>query len=425
MKRLLGSRSFWFLAERCLAQAGGLAFTALLVRCYETPVAAKFLAAYALASVFQPLFANACQPLAMRVWRRDGASGFLTLWLVLQVGAAGAALTLFAISGAVSAIFALVLAAPLSMFAAPLIAEDRWRAVLSVLIPASALGISLRLGLLLTGRIEWAALSFAAEPLIAGLCLGWRRLGTGFARPSRDLLRQCGALVLAMAATTLFWRAPVIIAEAILSAEDVVRISIALQIMSGFLLAPNAMIQSRFGMVAKGGGERRSALRDIALVSLVVGVGAVAISASLGEWMISAIYGSAETGAAVILVILSCAVGFCSLWRVQEFLAAHDGAGSALLAMKIAALLGMAVTAAALAQWPSAISLAVGFVISIAISAVVAPLVATPLRKVTWEIFRAGAEACSGDQRQHRWRGGNAHADVEKAVRHGGGDAAT
>ena len=72
-----------FLTERLISQGGGLIFTALLVRTVDMAEAASFLAAFALAGVFQPMLSNAVQPLAARLLKSARAPGFLSLWALM------------------------------------------------------------------------------------------------------------------------------------------------------------------------------------------------------------------------------------------------------------------------------------------------------------------------------------------------------
>ena len=394
MKGLLRSRSVWFLAERAISQGGGLVFTAVLARVSGLGEASSFVAAYALASLFQPLFANACQPLAMRLWRDAGPGAVLALWGGLQVVAAITFVVLLTFGGPMQAIFGIVLAAPLSLMAAPLIAEDRWRDALSVLIPVGVFGVVARLMALLAGDIALAAALFAFEPVVGGFALA-RRSGLFRTRPyapSRvPFLRSAVSLMCAMGAATLFWRAPVLLAEGFLTPVDVLHIAFAAQIVAGFMLAPNALIQAQFGRMTTGGARRKTAIGAGVRVSLAAGLIAIPISALAGEALMSFVYGPKAMGAGAILVALSPMVALGGIWRITEFLASHDSAGGALLFSRLVAIVGMALTGAWIVARPDPVALAAGASLSLAVSALIFPLCSSSLRPFILELAEATA----------------------------------
>lgn len=310
----------------------------------------------------------------MRLWREAGPRGFLALWsgLLALGGLAGAAL--FALGGGM-AVFALVPAAPMAMAAAPLIAEDRWREALAVLIPIGAAGAALRVvALVAFDGLAPAGLLFAFEPLVGGILLARRsrlisRRRDGRARPAFTALhRAAPPLMLAMAATTLFWRSPVLIAEAMLEPADILRIAFAMQAIGGFLLAPNAVAQSILGRMAVGGVARPEAAMKARRVGLAAGAAALLLGVIAGEELLTLVYGPAAAGAGQVLVLLAPLVALGAFWRIAEFEAGLDGRAAALLAARLAALGGQAGAMLALAVWPLAGALAAITALSLGLS---------------------------------------------------------
>ena len=345
--RFFGSRAARFGLERVVSAGGGFLFAAILVRLHSTEAAAAFFAAWALAALFQPVFANAVAPLAVRLWKDDGAGAFLGLWSAMQAAALAIAAFIAVLSDSWLgvAMTAQIAAAPLALFSAPFVARDRYRELLAVLVPASLFGVAVRTGLLLSGAdLVWAAAAMAIEPLTTGAVLA-RRSGAFRTRPritgpAAGVLKD-GApwLIAAMAATTLFWRSPVLLADAFLAPAGVVAIALAMQVASGLCLPANALAQSLFGPLAAG---RAEAARAAVLVALASGTGAIAALALAGGPALAMVYGPSGLAAAPLALWLAPLAGLAPLWRVDAFTAGLNHRFDGLIRARLTALAGQA-----------------------------------------------------------------------------------
>lgn len=399
----LAPRGAAFLAERILSQGGGLLFTACLARGFPAEEAAGFVAAYAFASLLQPLFANACQPLAAGLWRRAGAQAFVALWTGVWAVAAlsvGAMILWRWAGGEVVAALLLLhtLASPAALASAPMVAEDRWRTLVGVLIPVGMIGLAFRLlALVWLESLPLAAALFAVEPVLAGICFGrlaGRRDRAGDAAAGwRALRRQAPALMFGMGLATLFWRAPVLLSEAFLTPEATLRIAFATQAATGLALPAAAAAQSLFGRVALGGRARAEALGRIGGVAALSALAAAAFAVWIGDAALTLVYGPAASGAGALLIAMTPVAGLAALWRALEFAAAHDGAGRALLLTRLAALGPMAAGGAAAAltgaSWPLALATGAGLFMA----AVAAPLASPALRPTVRSLFAFAGRA--------------------------------
>ncbi len=373
-----------FLAERLVSQGGGLIFTAILARTAPAEEAAAFLAAYAFAAVFQPILSSAIQPIAARRWKAGGLRSLLRIWAVMQFCAACVIGPLIWLAeGPVEAFLLLHAAlAPGLLMATPLAAADRRQPLALILITVAAIGATARIGIYLaTGDLAAAALLFAFEPVIGGgaLFLASRRLVPPTrlqADPHGPFLREAANMAVAMAATTLFWRSPVLIAAAFLTAEDVVALALAMQIVMGLSLPANALCQSLFGPIARG---NTSAIGLGLWFALCAGLGAPVLMAAAGEAIMSFAYGPVGTNAVVYALWLSPMAGMAALWRLGHIVGGLNGCAGELALTRSAALLGQAVLLLSLCVYPSAILIAVLTPLSMSLGAIAAPMMAPGL----------------------------------------------
>jgi O-antigen/teichoic acid export membrane protein len=404
-RRFFLARGPWFLLERLIAQAGGLALIALLARTYPASEAAGFIAAYALAAIAQPLFANACQPVMIR-WvqagRMSAARDLLFCLLAISglLGGGAMVLCLLAERSVLALMLAHVIAAPLMLSGAPLIARDRWQLVLSVTIPVSLVGCATRLAVALAGGELWhVAGLLAVEPVFGGLALARRSgmLRGGIPRIStRAMLLEAAPLVTAMAASSFFWRSPVLATSLFLRPEEVLLVAFGMQLVTGMLLLPNALCQSLIGMIAIGGQTARAALAAGGTVVTVFGIGALVGAAVFGEWVLRLIYGAAAEDAGAVLLLLSPLVYLGGLWRLAEMGAALAGLTRSLLLTRLAALAGQAISLIALARWQMVEGIAAGSVLSLAFAALLLPLLLHEMRGVFSDIMRGVPAIVSG-----------------------------
>ncbi|MEM7545962.1 MAG: hypothetical protein AAF367_10540 [Pseudomonadota bacterium] len=385
----------WFLTDRVISQGGGLLFMACLARAVPTMEAAYFIAAFAFASLFQPLFANACQPLAIQLWHREGVPGFCAIWFLMVTVAVvfiGAMILWQVAAGhpVAAALLLHALLAPLSLASAPLIAEDRWRTALGVLIPVTLLGVAARIAaLLIFDDLLLAALCFSIEPLCGGVLLSLRAGLLRGLRPARlrsELLRDAVPLMLAMVASTLFWRAPVLAGALFLSADTLLPLAFAMQILTGLMLVPNALCQSLIGPISTGGDARREALQAGGATAVVASISAVIACLVAAQPVLSLVYGPAAAGGGVILSWLSPVIGLATIWRLTELTAGLDGHRRDLLITRLTASACQAAICALLFFWPSAIMIAAMSPLSLVFAAVFAPMLLPSLRPALAEM---------------------------------------
>ncbi len=386
-----------FLAERVISQGGGLLFTAVLARTAETAEAAAFLAAYAFAAVFQPVLASAVQPIAARHWRTGGLGAVIRIWAIMQLSAIFLIGPLIWLAdGRVEAFILLHAAlAPGLLMATPLAAEDRRKTLVLILITAAVLGTTARVGAyLLTGDLALSALFFAFEPVVGGaaLLMAARRVSPSAAAaapPSRPFLREAVVMAAAMVATTVFWRSPVLLADAYLGPEDVIALALAMQVVMGLCLPANALCQSLFGPIAKGDG---SAVGVGLWIALTMMIGAPLILAMFGEWIMFAIYGPIGQGAAAYAVMLAPMAGMAALLRLTHIIGGLNGLSAELALTRTAALGGQAALVICLLIAPSAFAIAIATPISLLLATVAAPLMAPDLAAVAREALTSARQ---------------------------------
>ena len=367
-----------FLIERLVSQGGGLLFTAILVRSAGVGEAASFFAAYAFAAIFQPILSSAVQPIAARYWRTGGLVAVIRIWAVMQGVAICTIGPLIRLADGQVAAFILLHAAlaPGLLMATPLAAEDRHRTLVMILIASALLGTAMRIGVYLaTGALVVAVMFFAFEPVAGGiaLLLAARRLTpTGAETPlATSFLREAAIMAAAMGVTTIFWRSPVLLADAFLGAEDIVSLALAMQIVMGLCLPANALCQSLFGPLARGD---RSAPGVALWIAAIAGFGAPLLLVVAGEPIMIALYGPSGLSAVSYAMALSPMAGMAALWRLSHIMGGLKGLSIELALTRSAALLGQL----ALLMWlliaPSAGVIAILTPVSLILAAIIAPL---------------------------------------------------
>lgn len=375
-----------FLAERVISQGGGLLFTAILARTAKADEAAAFLVAYAFAAVFQPVLSSAIQPIAARHWQAGGLSAVIRIWAVMQLSALCIIGPLIWLAeGRVEAFLLLHAAlAPGLLMATPLAAEDKRHTLVMILIAAATLGAIARIGAYLTtGDLALAALFFAFEPVFGGaaLLLASRRLSpSGVAAPStRPFLREAAVMAAAMAVTTVFWRSPVLLADAFLEAPEIIALALAMQIVVGLCLPANALCQSLFGPIARGD---KSAIGVGLWIAVAVGVGAPLVLVAAGPEIMSAVYGPLGLGAATYATMLAPMTGLAALLRLGHIVGGLNGLSADLALTRAAALGGQAALMIWLIFAPSAFAIAALTPVSLMLAAIAAPLMTPGLAAV-------------------------------------------
>lgn len=371
-----------FLAERLISQGGGLLFTAVLARYAARDEAAAFFAAYAFAAIFQPILSSAVQPIAARHWRAGGRAAVVRIWAIMQGAALCVIGPLILLADGPVASFILLHAAlaPGLLMATPLAAEDRRRTLALILIAAAAFGTGMRVGVFLaTGDLALAAVFFAVEPVAGGLAL-WiasRRLTPSAdirqpdAPPPEAFPKEAVVMAFAMGMTTVFWRSPVLLADAFLGDAEVIALALAMQLVMGLCIPANALCQSLFGPLARGD---RSAPGVILWIAAIASVGAPALLAAAGGAIMTALYGPLGEGAAAYAVMLAPMAGLAALWRLGHIMGGLHDLTAELALTRCSALVGQAVLLIVLLSSPNAGLIAAITPVSMALSAICAPL---------------------------------------------------
>ena len=373
------ARAPLFLAERLVSQGGGLLFTAILARDAAPDEAAAFFTAYAVAAIFQPMLSGAVQPLTARRWRAGGLAAVVRIWAALQIAALCIVGPLIWLADGWMAAFILLHAAlaPGLLMATPLAAEDRRGALVLILIAAASVGIALRVGAYLaTGDLAIAAIFFSFEPVGGGVAfwLASRRLSPSASAappPTPAFAKEALLMAAAMGLTTLFWRSPVLLADAFLAAGDVIALGLAMQVVMGLCIPANALSQSLFGPLTKGD---RAAPGIILWIALIAGVGAPALLVVAGEAILTALYGPLGKDAVGLATMLAPMAGLAALWRLAQIMGGLHGLAGELALTRCAALCGQAALLIMLMIAPLADLIAVVTPVSMVIAAVIAPL---------------------------------------------------
>ncbi|MEM7267627.1 MAG: hypothetical protein AAF401_00090 [Pseudomonadota bacterium] len=374
-----------FLAERVISQIGGLAFTAALARMHPAETAAEFLAAYALASLLQAILANACAPLAARIWLKGGDGAALGFIAALQlIGGLVVGLIAIASSQLTALILLHAMLAPAALLSTPLVARDRFKPLLAILISVNILGVGIRLYAVMTGDLALAALGFCIEPLLGGALFaahsGWlRRPPRLDFRLARRAAPRAGLLALSMGCATLFWRSPILLADIFLDPVAVVQIALALQIVMGLCLPANALCQALFGPLTRGD---RTALGIGVWTAFGCGAGAILLMLACAEPLMRLLYGGASDGAAVLAILFAPVAGFAALWRIEYFAGGLEAGPMDLVKTRLVAIAGQLGLALCLLQTPDPLWIAALTPLSMAASALIAPFRVRGLRPI-------------------------------------------
>ncbi len=399
-----------FLAERLVSQGGGLIFTAILARTAPVEEAASFLAAYAFAAVFQPILSSAMQPIAARRWRSGGLQSLVGIWAAIQLCAVCVIGPLIYLAEGPVEAFLLFHAAlaPGLLMATPLAVADRRQPLALILIAVAGMGATARIGTYLaTGDLTVAAAFFAFEPIIGGvaLFLASRNVAPPPGRqpiPEQPFLRDAVNMAAAMAATALFWRSPILIADAFLTAEDVVALALAMQIVMGLCMPANALCQSLFGPLVQGNTVATGLCIWFALAA---GLGAPLLMVVAGEAIMTLAYGPVGVNAAIYALCLSPMAGMAALWRLGHILGGVNGFSRELALTRSTALMGQAVLLMSIYIHPSSNLIAVLTPLSMLLSAVVAPMLTPGLAmQMRSAVFAAQQTAMWAPARRRAYR---------------------
>ena len=408
IQHMVRSRSFWFVLERYASTGFGFALTASLTRVTPLVELAQYLAAFALASTFEPLFAASINGYLLgrlRLSKDDDEMGRMfrsTYWLMQGAAVVFVAAIIglqWSLPGdhlLVSLFFLQIAFTPLKLFTAPLIARDRFIEVKPVQVGINVLGGCLRVGVALTSHnLLLITLLLCVEPILTSAILG-RRAGVRlFARPmlspamAKQIAKQLPVLMGAMGLVCLFYRSPVMLAQLRLGPADVVHIALAMQVLTGLGIVQGAITDSLLGPLAASiSDERRfrSLLEVGSTVSISFGLIIWIGVAITGEWVLTFVFGHRAAGVGPIVATIApiCLLG--GLFQLSTSVINLLGRPVLLLLMWGAVLAGQALVGLALVRWPTPLDISIGTPLSLMLGLSVA-LLAPRLRPLVMRIL--------------------------------------
>jgi O-antigen/teichoic acid export membrane protein len=311
--RALRSRAIWFVFERYSSIGFGFLLTATLTRGTQLDQLAEYLSAFALISVFEPLFAASISSYLLRLIREAsseaaGATAFRTVFWTMQgvavvfVGLAFAVCLLSPGEHLITALFFVqILFSPWKLFSAPLYARDEFIKVTPVQVRSNLAGGVLRVAVALaTHNLFVLPLLMCFETLVSGPIIARRSGVKLFGRPSlspvvlRAVVRQLPSLMGVMLLVCLFYRSPVMLARLALGSADVVRVALAMQVITAAGVIQNALADSLIGPLAHAldqDGRFRQLLSIGSAVAVVYGLVAWAALATVGEPLLTFAFG--------------------------------------------------------------------------------------------------------------------------------------
>lgn len=406
--RLLQARTTWFLLERYTSTGLGFVLTAILARGSQLDHLAQYLAAYALMSVFEPLFAGAINGYLLRLLRRaDGQAAAeealrTTFWLMqaLAVVFVAGAIGLFAMlrgDHLITQLFFLpILFTPWKLFSAPLIARDQFMRVTPVQVTANIAAGVLRIGVALaTHSLVLIPLLMCLEPLVTGPVLkaraGVRLFGP---RPvarvvAGQVLRQLPALMGAMGLVCLFYRTPVMLARLDLDSVQVVRIALAMQVMTALGVIQAALADSLIGPLAHALDQDEQFLKLLRIGSSVVfvfGLSVLGFVSLGGEWALRVAFGHRAIGIGPVVTALAPLCLCSGLLRLATTVINLRGRPVMMVQIWLVALAAQAGAALLLLHWRSPVIIALAMPISLGLG-LATSLLSDGTRQAMVEVF--------------------------------------
>jgi O-antigen/teichoic acid export membrane protein len=395
----LRSRTFWFLLNRIVGNGAGFALTAVLTRIVNIEQAAAFLAAFAFASIFEPLFSSSVYAYVSRLVTaapEDQQKLVLrSCYIAMQIAAIllilPFALFLLFTDGALqAAFFVSIMFTPLTLFSIPFRTRDDYIFYLATSVIVALCTALLRIGILLgTGDLVLTALLMGMNPLITGVIYIWRAGIPISGRPwiitdtLRTLMQQSASLLAAMFLALVAWRSPILFAEWQLGPVEVVHIALAMQVVTGLCIVPNSLGESLFGPLSASLGDDakfRNLLKVGSSTAWICVAGAVIGVALFGDPVMRAVYGPKAEGAAVLCSALSCLCLVGGLERLVNMTANLKGEPIERVACWIGVLCAQAVGFSLIFLWKSPMVIAISTPISMLIGFAVIPFFLPVLR---------------------------------------------
>jgi len=379
-RQALRSRVFWFVMERYSSLGFGFLLTAALARGTPLDRLAEYLAAFALISVFEPLFAGSVSGYLLKLIRSadSPAAAALTFrttfWMMQAVAAvfvAGACALFLALPGdhLITALFFLqIFFTPWKLFSAPLIARDQFMRVTPVQVCANFIGGSMRVGVALaTHNLLLIPVLMCIEPIISTPIIKARTGIKLFERPplSKDvalvITRQLPSLMGVMVLVCLFYRSPVMLARLDLGAAAVVRVALALQVVSALSVIQNALSDSLIGPLAHAldADSRFMKLLSIGSAALVLyGLGVWVLLWLAGEPLLTVVFGKRAEMVGPIIAALAPLCLVSGLARLSNSVINLRARPSMMVIVWSGALAGQVLAGVLLAHWRSPLVIA-------------------------------------------------------------------
>lgn len=327
LAKLGKSRVLWFLMPEFFGRLSNFVLLAVMARVIGVEDFAVYVAAFAFASLFEPLFANGVAPYVLRLIRQvsddnDEAAVMRSAYWLLQIvavivvaGVGTAESLLFGPDPLSICILLFAMCTPMSLFSLPLNARDQYLATQPAFIAISILGMVLRVGaLVLTGNVIIVALLLAFNPICSGVYFAIRTKARPFSRPfivpvvRRKLLSELPKLAGATFLDIAYWRSPVLLASWFLAARDVVHVALAMQLMMGLCIFPRSMTGSLTGPLVRAAEDRRRTLElcDISsTISFLAGIASIIGVAVFGDFVLVTVFGDKAIGAIHYAIWLS------------------------------------------------------------------------------------------------------------------------
>ena len=405
----LRSRVVWFVMERYSAAAFGFLLTASLTRGAQLDRLAEYLAAFALTSVFEPLFAASIGSYLLKVIRlaetpaladQTFRSIFWTMQgvAILFVGAAFALCLALPGDHLITALFFLqIVFTPWKLFTAPLIARDQFMRVIPVQVSANIVAGVVRVGVALaTHNLYLIPVLMCLEAVIAGPIIK-SRAGVKLlnrAPLSKEvtltLARQLPALMGVMVLVCLFYRSPVMLAHFDLGAAAVVRIALAMQVVTAFGVIQAALADSLIGPLAHALDTDTHFMKLLSMgsaVQLVYGLAVCLLLWAFGQPLLSFAFGRRADMVGPIIAAVAPLCLLSGLARLTNTVINLRARPVLMVIIWGGALVGQGVAALLLLTWRSAFVVAVMMPVSLVIGLCLALLFGGARRYVAEVMF--------------------------------------
>jgi hypothetical protein len=264
---------------------------------------------------------------------------------------------------------------PWKLFSAPLIARDQFMRVTPVQAAANVIGGVARVGVALaTHNLYLIPVLMCLEPVIAGPIIksrgGTKLFGSLSKTVAADLTRQLPSLMGVMVLVCLFYRSPVVLARMDLGSAEVVRLALAMQVVTAFGIIQAALADSLIGPLAHALDADSRFMRLLSIgstVLLLYGLSVWVFLALAGQPLLTLAFGARADRIGLIISTIAplCLVsGFVRLSNTVINLRARP---VMMVIVWVGALAGQALAAQLMTHWRSPVVISAMTPISLAI----------------------------------------------------------